>query len=77
MLTGESETPNSSDFGIFGRVPDSQNQSFFFETQGHLTKFKKNTESLQNISFYKYQNWKIQDFENGGKDGRREIRRPI
>ena len=39
---GGTETPHLYDFGIFGRVPEPQNQLYLsLETPGHLNQIKK------------------------------------
>ena len=45
---GELETPSFHDFGISGRVHDSQNQYYLsLETPGYIKQFKKMQKSFQ------------------------------
>ena len=49
---GESKNPHFYDSGIFGRVPEPQNQYYLsLETPGYLKQFKKSQLVSNNISF--------------------------
>ena len=56
LRMGETKNPNFFDFGIYGSVPEPQNQLFLtLETPGHLDKSRKNLEHAQAYYFYKSQ----------------------
>ena len=66
---GEPENLHFHGFGIFGRVPEPQNQLFLsLETPGHPGKMPKS--SLLNIVFVNLKMLEIRSFVNAGKDRR-------
>ena len=59
---GEPQIPHFYDFGIFGCVPEPQNQIFLYlETPGHLTK--------QQVIFVNLEILEIERFDNFRKTG--------
>ena len=72
---GEAQTPRFYDLGIFEPVTKPQNQLFLsLETPGHLNKIKKITGTFEKtIIFINLKMVEIQNSDNFGKDGRRQI----
>ena len=55
---GETQTPHFFAFGIFGRVPEPQNQyDLSLEKPGHLNKSKKPQIIFENYYLYTFQNF--------------------
>ena len=53
-LMGETATPHFYDFGVFGLVPEPQNQLFLsLETPRYLTKSRKKFGTLETYIFLK------------------------
>ena len=71
---GESQTPNFYDFGISGRVPETQNQyNLSLETPGRLKKIKIIPGSFLNyIILVNLKMLEIDVFVDVGKNGRRK-----
>ena len=72
---GKPETPHFCDFGIFGRVPEPQNQYYLsLEAPGYA---KTNREDpwriLENIMSINLKMLDIQNCDNCRKNGRRNI----
>ena len=69
---GEPETPHFYDVGIFGRVPEPQNQlSLSFETPGYQIQIRRLTGTFVKHIFADFKSLETPDFVNVGKDGRR------
>ena len=71
---GELKNPHLYDFGIFGRVPEPQNQYYLsLETPGYVKQFKKQLWIIcENIIFIDVI-LEIHKFGNFRKDGHRQI----
>ena len=73
---GETETPDFYDFGIFGRVPEPQNQLLFIF--GDIMIPKQNIKKIlvtcfNDVIFINLKMLEIQHFDNFRKNGRRHI----
>ena len=62
---GETETPHFSEFGIFGRVPSSQNLYYLsLETPGYPKYFKTNPKPfLGTLILGNFKTWEIDHFD--------------
>ena len=72
---GEAENPNFHDFGLFGRVPEPQNQYYSsLETPEYLNQFKRNPEAFwKPIIGGNLKTCDIPNVENVGNDGRHKF----